>query len=90
MIIKCPKCGIEYSYGRNICHICKDHSIFFGAIFKGDRNAHPWNCENEMNLATSDNGFIKSKTQLDSDKCELKFEEINSYKWNCDLSFRIE
>lgn len=44
MIIKCPECGIEYSYGRNICHICGDTKIFFGAMFKDDRTDHKWNC----------------------------------------------
>ncbi|MHA2288437.1 MAG: hypothetical protein ACXABG_06590 [Promethearchaeota archaeon] len=44
MIIKCPDCGIEYSYGRNICHKCGDTSIFFGTIFKGDRTDRKWNC----------------------------------------------
>jgi len=44
MIIKCPDCGIEYSYGRNICHICGDTKIFFGTIFKDDRTDHKWNC----------------------------------------------
>ncbi|MFX1352770.1 MAG: hypothetical protein ACFE8V_02705 [Promethearchaeota archaeon] len=43
-----------------------------------------------MDIVTSNDGFIKSKTQLDLNECELKFEEINSYKWNCDLSFRVE
>ena len=40
----CPDCGMEYSYGRNICHICGDTPHFFGTIFKGVRTDHKWNC----------------------------------------------
>jgi alpha-D-ribose 1-methylphosphonate 5-phosphate C-P lyase len=46
MIKECPDCGIEYSYGRNICHICGGTKIFFGIIFKDDRTGHKWNCAN--------------------------------------------
>jgi hypothetical protein len=44
MIIKCSDCGLEYSYGRNLCHTCNFNTIFFGAIFKGDRKEYKWNC----------------------------------------------
>ena len=44
MILKCPDCGIEYSYGRSICHICGDTKIFFGAMFKAKRTDYKWNC----------------------------------------------
>ncbi len=44
MITKCPDCGMEYSYGRNICHICGDTKLFFGTMFKGNRTDRKWNC----------------------------------------------
>jgi hypothetical protein len=44
MIIKCPDCGLEYSYGWKLCHTCNTNAIFFGAIFKGDRTEYKWNC----------------------------------------------
>ena len=44
MLIKCSECGLEYSYGRNLCHTCNVNTIFFGALFKGDRKAYKWNC----------------------------------------------
>lgn len=44
MIIKCSECGLEYSYGRNLCHMCSSNTIFFGTIFKGDRKEYKWNC----------------------------------------------
>jgi hypothetical protein len=45
MIIKCPNCRAEYSYGRNICHICDNSIIFFGAIFGKKRKNYQWNCD---------------------------------------------
>ncbi|MFX0048751.1 MAG: hypothetical protein ACFE8G_11365 [Candidatus Hermodarchaeota archaeon] len=49
MIIRCPECGLEYSYGRNICHVCERNTILFGAIFKGPRQTYQWNCEDRFN-----------------------------------------
>ena len=45
MIIKCPDCGIENSYGRNLCHVCNENKFFFGAIFNEPRKAYKWNCD---------------------------------------------
>jgi len=45
VIIKCKDCGIEYTYGRSICHVCGDKTLFFGAIFNKERSEHSWNCE---------------------------------------------
>ncbi len=44
MIIKCKDCGIEYSYGRNICHMCGDNTLFFGAILEDELTERRWNC----------------------------------------------
>lgn len=44
MMIKCPKCGEEYSYGRKIYHSCEGFSMYHGALLCGDRIEHPWNC----------------------------------------------
>ena len=48
MIIRCPECGLEYSYGRNICHVCETNTILFGAIFIGPRQTYQWNCERQF------------------------------------------
>ena len=45
MITKCPNCGVEYSYGRYICHICDSSIIFFGAMFGKKRKNYQWNCD---------------------------------------------
>ncbi|NHJ23688.1 MAG: hypothetical protein EAX89_03885 [Candidatus Lokiarchaeota archaeon] len=47
-MIKCPECGIEYSYGRNVCHICKSNSILFGSLFNQPRRNYNWNCSEEF------------------------------------------
>jgi hypothetical protein len=43
-MIKCPKCGIEYSLGRKIYHSCEDFEICHGVIFEKVRISRPWNC----------------------------------------------
>jgi len=45
MLIKCPNCGAEYSYGRIICHLCDNSIIFFGTIFGKKRKNYQWNCD---------------------------------------------
>jgi Lrp/AsnC family transcriptional regulator for asnA, asnC and gidA len=44
IIVKCPKCGEEYSLGRKIYHSCEEFSIEHGIIFNDDRKNRPWNC----------------------------------------------
>lgn len=89
MIIKCPACGIEYSYGRNICHICDGHCIFFGAILKKERTEHEWNCLTKRTIASSDKIKIKKRTFKDFDDYELILEEIKPHEWNCNPALRI-
>ncbi|MFX0074011.1 MAG: hypothetical protein ACFE96_01105 [Candidatus Hermodarchaeota archaeon] len=79
MIIKCPECGLEYSYGRNICHICERNTILFGSIFIGPRQTYQWNCEsqfgckeNPMNKVDSSREFI----EITPKENNLKVEEI--------------
>ena len=43
-MVKCPKCGVEYSLGRKIYHSCEGYEICHGIIFEKDRIYRPWNC----------------------------------------------
>jgi Lrp/AsnC family transcriptional regulator for asnA, asnC and gidA len=44
IIVKCPKCGEEYSLGRKIYHSCEEgHEITHGVIFGDDRKDRLWN-----------------------------------------------
>jgi hypothetical protein len=43
-LVKCPKCGMEYSLGTRIYHFCEEHSICHGVIFGDDRICRSWNC----------------------------------------------
>ena len=43
-MVKCPKCGEEYSLGRRLVHNCGDFTIFHGTICYEDRIEYPWNC----------------------------------------------
>ncbi len=87
MVIRCPKCGIEYSYGRNICHICEDHSIFFGTLFNEDRREYQWNCNSKIISDVSHINPLTSEFLLKD--AELMKEEKNSYEWNCDPALRV-
>ena len=43
-MVKCPKCGFEYSLGTRIYHSCENYSISHGVIFEKKRISRPWNC----------------------------------------------
>ena len=87
MIIKCSRCGLEYSYGRNICHICKNNSIFFGALFKGDRQEYQWNCITNVKNFTSDRKLFNH--ELNTQDADLIMQEIHPHKWNCDPTLQV-
>ena len=44
VLVKCPKCGMEYSLGTRIYHSCEGYSICHGVVFGDDRVCRPWNC----------------------------------------------
>jgi hypothetical protein len=82
-LIKCPKCGIEYSYGRKLCHACKDMIIFSGAILDEDRKNYTWNssCIDEKLYNTN----VSEVT-----KClDLKKVEPILYEWNFECNKRL-
>ncbi|MFW9770901.1 MAG: hypothetical protein ACFFEO_01855 [Candidatus Thorarchaeota archaeon] len=89
MMIKCPSCGIEYSYGRNICHMCEKYCIFFGSIFNLGRTERDWNCNTKKTLASLDNFPHKSKIVRELDDYELILEKTKPYQWNCDPALKI-
>ncbi|NHJ22361.1 MAG: hypothetical protein EAX91_15555 [Candidatus Lokiarchaeota archaeon] len=79
MIIKCPECGLEYSYGRNICHKCESNTILFGAIFEGPRQTYQWNCESYFNneaLSFKNIDSHKEFLRITSEEKDVKIEEI--------------
>jgi len=43
-LVKCPKCGMEYSLGTRIYHSCEGYSLCHGVVFGDDRVSRPWNC----------------------------------------------
>ncbi|MFX0081137.1 MAG: hypothetical protein ACFE94_05230 [Candidatus Hodarchaeota archaeon] len=49
-MVKCSKCGEEYSLGRKIYHECKEYSIFHGAVCSERCIEHPWNCNSNKKL----------------------------------------
>jgi hypothetical protein len=83
MLIRCPKCGIVYSYARNICHLCEDHSIFFGALFYDDRREYQWNCDKNLILKELKYNSICSKTKSSEKDAEMILKKRIEHKWNC-------
>ena len=85
---KCPHCGEEYSYGRNICHICEDNSLPFGKIFDQQGNVHKWNCGASLacaELLESDLDSIKSFwNEAPNATTKIEVNEHNAHKWNCE------
>jgi len=85
MIIKCPECGIEYSYGKKICHICGNTTILFGSIFFPSQKFRNWNCFNK-NCNSSDTiediGKFEIKSEEKNNK-EIITRDISRHKWNC-------
>ena len=43
-MLKCNKCGKEYSYGRKIHHECNQNFVNHGVIFGDSRKRYDWNC----------------------------------------------
>jgi hypothetical protein len=43
-MLRCEKCGKEYSYGRKIHHECDGNLITHGVIFESSTMSHGWNC----------------------------------------------
>ena len=81
-MIECPKCGVEYSYGRSICHTCEENSLPFGKIFKPVQRTYRWNCNTAMTcfeLITSEVETIETIVTEQSHREELKRTD---YKWN--------
>jgi hypothetical protein len=84
MLIRCPKCGLVYSYVRNICHLCENHSIFFGAIFNGNRKEHQWNCDKNSISTELKQSFDDPNTKLNLEiDADIIFKERIDHKWNC-------
>ena len=89
MIIKCPRCGIEYSYGRNICHICETNSIFFGALFKGDRQEYQWNSTIKVKNFRFNHELLNPHHELNTEDADLIMQEIHTHKWNCNPALKV-
>ena len=79
MIIRCPECGLEYSYGRNICHVCESNTILFGAIFKEPRQTYKWNCDSQFYSEESSlkkSGLKREVLEITPKENDVKIEEI--------------
>jgi hypothetical protein len=85
MIIKCPDCGIEYSYGRNICHVCEKNTILFGSIFAPHQKSQSWNCFDSSYVRKNviEQIGVEDKRDMRIDRKEILMKLRPSYSWNC-------
>ena len=67
----------------NICHLCKDHSIFFGALLNGNRREYQWNCETNSIPAELKYSPVESKTKLNLNDTEIMTTQKVERKWSC-------
>jgi hypothetical protein len=87
-LIECPKCGVEYSYGRSICHTCEGTSLPFGKIFEPLQRTYRWNCNAAMacmELLSSDLGTVETIIKETPHREKL---EKDNYEWNIITSIK--
>jgi len=82
-MIKCLKCGEEFSYGRKIC-CC--NSTYFGMIFNENKKNRKWNCHTIMISNNSYESFIEDFPE----KRIVDYEHPIDYNWNCETSMRFK
>lgn len=86
MLMRCLECEEKFSYGRKICHICQDNSIFFGTIFQEDKRDYKWNCNTAITcyrLLTTELESIESCISDISKINQAEIKERKQYDWNC-------
>ncbi|UCC18575.1 MAG: hypothetical protein JSV62_10745 [Promethearchaeota archaeon] len=82
-MIKCLKCGDEFSYGRKIS-CC--NSTYFGTIYYDKKKDYRWNCNIPLIKSESDKPIIKDFSDLNITEKEVQI----SYSWNCETSRRFK
>ncbi|MFX1389365.1 MAG: hypothetical protein ACFE9Z_04795 [Promethearchaeota archaeon] len=75
-MIKCNKCGDEFSYGRKIS-CC--NSIRFGKIFEGYKRNHQWNCNYSFKGYEPRLSNLRESSGLNL----IEKESSVTYNWNC-------
>ena len=81
-MIKCLKCGDEFSYGRKIC-CC--NSTYFGMVFNDNKKDYKWNCNTGMasHISTDLSEEVISELSI------IDYKKPIYYDWNCETSMRL-
>jgi len=86
-MIRCPVCGKEYSYGRKLCHTCRDHVVSCGVVFSNEkRRSYGWNC---MTASMYDDKFCLPEEEVFESYSVCELQEPNLYEWNCESSPKL-
>ncbi len=89
MLIKCPDCEEEYSYGRNVCHSCKGNSIYFGKIFENEPKSYKWNCNTTMPYMKLMESEIKIMEPLIEKTTDKEILSKYNHDWNCETAKKL-
>ena len=82
IMIKCKECGVEYSYGRHICHTCGTHSIPFGKLFENEYKVRKWNCDTTMACVELVSSELHTIESIVEHIPRVEKLEKSEYKWN--------
>ncbi len=89
MLIKCPVCEKEYTYGRTIYHICKGNSICFGKIFENEQKSYKWNCNTAMSCIELIESKRNTLEQFIEKTNDNEILSKNNYDWNCETANKL-
>lgn len=89
LLIKCPVCEKEYTYGRKICHICKGNSIFFGKIFENEQKSYKWNCNTAMSYIELIESKRNTLEQFIEKTTDNEILSKKNYDWNCETANKL-
>ncbi|MHA2390982.1 MAG: hypothetical protein ACXAEX_03360 [Promethearchaeota archaeon] len=81
-LIQCPTCGVEYSYGRSICHTCEENSIPFGKIFEAKPKLRRWNCDTAMACIELLDSDLDTIELIVEEEPHLEKLENSKHEWN--------
>lgn len=98
-MLKCPICGMKYSYESKICKACEDYLKYSGLAkyveksgYKGEYT-HKWNCA----VFLKDDNFIfavrrrpRVYAEITNEPFNLQIKPARNYEWNIESARRFK
>jgi len=71
MSLKCPLCGVKYSYDRKICHTCEETAINSNLASQDGRHDNKWRCDNFLEVnCLAFGSSVNTRSELSSKMIE--------------------